>query len=241
MIEAVTFDFWNTIAYESPGYLNGLRTRAWERVLSAAGIDVEREGIEAALGEAWGLLANAWVTGDDFHASNAAERAVDLLRTELPDVLRPSLVEAFLTAGNEADLNPTDGIEDCLQSLNAAGIRLGIICDVGFTPSRVLRGVLDRRGLLGFFHGWSFSDEVRAYKPSRAIFEHALQGLGTKPAHAAHVGDLKRTDVAGARAIGMRSVRYRGRHDDTGDGPEADHVLDHHAELAAVLGVTVAR
>ena len=53
------------------------------------------------------------------------------------------------------------------------------------------------------------------------------------------MGDLRRTDVAGARALGMRSVRIRARHDDTSELPDADHVVDSHAELAALLGVEI--
>jgi FMN phosphatase YigB (HAD superfamily) len=52
-----------------------------------------------------------------------------------------------------------------------------------------------------------------------------------------HVGDLLRTDVAGARNVGMRSVRLRAAHDDATALPEADHVAASHAELRAILGV----
>ena len=77
------------------------------------------------------------------------------------------------------------------------------------TPSTSLRRQLERHGLLDYFDHWSFSDEVGWYKPAPQIFEHALAGLGvTEPARAAHVGDLRRTDVAGARAHGLLSVRY---------------------------------
>ena len=70
------------------------------------------------------------------------------------------------------------------------------------------------------------------------IFDHALGGLGVDAAHAAHVGDLRRTDVAGARAMGMVAVRYTGVFDDdTQPEPEGDHVVDHHAKLPAVLGI----
>ena len=51
------------------------------------------------------------------------------------------------------------------------------------------------------------------------------------------MGDLRRTDVAGARALGMTSVRIRARHDDVTDLPEADHVVQSHAELLALLGL----
>ena len=42
-------------------------------------------------------------------------------------------------------------------------------------------------------------------------------------------------EIAGARAFGMTSVRYRGASDDTEDLPDADHVIDHHAQLLAIV------
>ena len=93
--------------------------------------------------------------------------------------------------------------------------------------------------MLELFDHWSFSDEVGAYKPDPAIFEHALAGLGgVAPSSAAHVGDLRRTDVAGARAMGMTAVRYTGAFDDDSQpDPEGHHVVGAHAELPGVLGI----
>ena len=54
-------------------------------------------------------------------------------------------------------------------------------------------------------------------------------------AEAVHVGDLKFTDVAGARSAGMRVVRFTGCADDLEDGPEADAVISSHAELEGAL------
>jgi FMN phosphatase YigB (HAD superfamily) len=51
-----------------------------------------------------------------------------------------------------------------------------------------------------------------------------------------HVGDLRRTDVAGARGVGMASVRIRAAHDDDSALPEGDHVAASHAELREILG-----
>ena len=104
------------------------------------------------------------------------------------------------------------------------------------TPSTILRAHLDRHGVLELFDHWSFSDEVGWYKPDRRIFEHALEGLGgVAPDRAAHVGDIRRTDVAGALGMGMVAVRYCGISDDTEPGPEGDVVVDDHADLAALL------
>jgi putative hydrolase of the HAD superfamily len=107
------------------------------------------------------------------------------------------------------------------------------------TASPTLRERLDMFGVLRYFDHWSFSDEVGCFKPWPAVFEHALAGLGVDdPSTAAHVGDSRRTDVAGAQAMGMTAVRYTHFLDAPADEwPEADHVLDDHAKLASALGI----
>jgi len=236
-IEAVTFDFWRTIAYEHPGHTLALRRDAWLGVLGAAGHAVEPDAVDDAFRAAWHTHEAAWLAGRNWGPLRASEHACDLL--ELPHgPLREQLAAAFVDAGRGIDLPLADGLERCLRSLGTAGVRLGIVCDVGFTSGELLRAFLARRGLLELFHGWAFSDEVGVYKPAAAIFRHALSELGgVEEARAAHVGDLRRTDVAGARALGMRAVRYTGIHDDPGPGEEGDHVISHHDELPAVLGL----
>jgi putative hydrolase of the HAD superfamily len=146
--------------------------------------------------------------------------------------------EAFLTVARNAPVELSVDIRSSLEELQARGIRMGIVCDVGFSGGEVLRELLDREGLLGHFSGWAFSDEVGHYKPSPQIFEAALGALRARPGEAVHVGDLRRTDIAGARAVGMGTVRYRGLHDDGEDsGAEADFVIDSHRELPGLLGL----
>ncbi len=122
-----------------------------------------------------------------------------------------------------------------LPSLSGRGIRLGIICDVGFTPSSALLAHLERHGLVKYFDHWSFSDEVGVYKPDPRIFTHALDGLGRPdPARCVHVGDRKRTDVAGARAAGMRAVRITTAFEDPDEGPD-DIVISSYEQLLPAL------
>jgi putative hydrolase of the HAD superfamily len=122
--------------------------------------------------------------------------------------------EAFLTVARNAPVELAADIRPSLEALQRRGIRLGIVCDAGFSGGEVLRELLDREGLLACFSGWAFSDEVGHCKPAPQIFEAALAALDAKPAAAMHVGDLRRTDIAGAAALGMRTVRYRALHDD---------------------------
>jgi putative hydrolase of the HAD superfamily len=145
------------------------------------------------------------------------------------------------------------GARELLRDLRERGVRTALICDTGFTPGRVVRQLLARHGLLDSLEVTVFSDEIGVTKPHPRAFARALDSLGVPAQGAAHVGDLRRSDVAGARAAAMGSVRFRGHHDDhdhaTGHGagvidcaaagctppcarPEADHS---YAQLAALL------
>ena len=239
-IEAVTFDFWNTLVYELRGELRSRRLEAWSGLLEEAGFASERQQLEAVYDGAWDAYVASWHANEQFQAAQAAEHILENLGFAVPDDVRTALVAAFGRTGGEVELRLADGVEACLRALKDAGLRLGIICDVGFTPSSTLRDHLIRHGVLPLFDHWSFSDEVGAYKPSPVIFEHALEGLGAPaPARVAHVGDMRRTDVAGALAMGMVAVRYTGIEDDGSQPePEAHHVVDHYDRLPAVLGVS---
>ena len=117
--------------------------------------------------------------------------------------LRDELWDAWLGASRRADIELTPNLPEVLAALDDAGMRIGIVCDVGLTPSLVLLEFLERHGVLRHFDHWSFSDEVGVFKPDAAIFRHALDGLGVDdPARALHIGDLRRTDIAGAQADG---------------------------------------
>ncbi|MGN6586670.1 MAG: HAD family hydrolase [Solirubrobacterales bacterium] len=235
MIEAVTFDFWNTIARVPTGAMSEARRRAVAAACEGCKVEVEPRLLAAALEEVGRSWERSWAEGVHLHPREGAEMLVRALGVE--DAARQPVAQAFLDAGREVDLEPAPGIGAALEALGEQGIRIGIVCDVGFSGGELLRGLLAEKGLLDHFHGWSFSDETGHYKPAPQSFEAALASLGTRPQVAMHVGDLRRTDVAGAAALGMRTVRYRGMHDDadTASGVEADFVVASHAELIEVV------
>ena len=237
--EAVTFDYWNTLVWEERGHTRGLRMDAWAGLLEEAGFACERTLLDAVFEESWQRYVEHWTSNQQYQSVKAAEDLLERLGFSVPKQVRVQLIESFTTVGEQATLHLTDGIEECLRVLAGAGVKLGIICDVGMTPSTILRAHLDKHGLLDVFDHWSFSDEVGHYKPSPVIFEHALAGLGgVAPGRAAHVGDIRRTDVAGAKGMGMVAVRYTGVSDDDSQlDLEGDHVIADHRQLPAALGL----
>lgn len=241
-LDGVTFDFWETLCTAPPGLLAEERGRLLHEALVAVSGEVEAQHVSTALEAAWELYERHWhantaqVTGAEAAAA-VADRLVEL-DPMLGDV-RDVVVDTFVRATEEVELVLVPGVADALSTLADMGLALGIVCDVGFTPSWRLREELARHGVLGLFRHWSFSDEVGVFKPHPRIFEHALSGLGgVDPSRAAHIGDIKRTDVAGARGMGMRSVRFAGLHDDQdADRPDADAVIRDYTDLLPALGL----
>jgi HAD superfamily hydrolase (TIGR01549 family) len=245
-VAAVTFDYWNTLCREPPGgYLRGRRLEAMSQVLVDAGVGsagVVLEVLTSGYDAAWLGWNEAWRANRQFTGVDAAHSICDAVEQAFADspavgALRSRICDAFAGQGQGTELHLVDGVADVLAALSQRGVRLGIICDVGFTPSPALLAHLERHGVVRYFDHWSFSDEVGVYKPDPKIFSHALGGLGgPDPARCVHVGDRRRTDVAGARAAGMRAVRITTAYEDTEDGPD-DIVIASYGELLPALGL----
>jgi putative hydrolase of the HAD superfamily len=240
-IEAVTFDFWNTLVRENTDLWHH-RSSSWSDLLAAHGDHVELDVLQAAFDAGWHAYVANWNANVPFGAADALEVALTTLGVEADDELSAALLAVITDPPPEQHPHLNPNLVGTLAALRAAGVKIGIVCDVGLTPSVVLRRYLDQQGALEYFDHWSFSDEVGVYKPVAVIFRHALEVLGgVAPERCAHIGDLRRTDIAGAKALGMTAVRYTGVFDDPAlpDSPliDADHVIGDHAELPGVLGI----
>ena len=130
-----------------------------------------------------------------------------------------------------------EGARETLEALARKGIRRALICDTGYSPAQVVRELLARQGLLDLLEVQVFSDEAGVPKPDPKVFNAALAPLGVAPGDAVHVGDLRRTDIAGARAMGMGCIRIRTHFDDPSDLPDADAIADSHAHLLELLAI----
>jgi putative hydrolase of the HAD superfamily len=249
----VTFDCWATLLYESE------ETRdpdARARTLAAAvgaSVDAARDAARTA----WREHQMQWHRRVVFCGTDMTRLVLRTLGATLDPAEERALVTTLEDQILEREVLPLEGAREALSSLAHHGVRRALICDTGFTPGRVVRKLLDRVGLLEHLEVTIFSDELRVPKPHPRAFRSALDGLGVEARGAVHVGDLRRSDIAGARAVGMGSVRLRARHDDVDAGPsrgsgvidcaaagcvpacerpEADRVVDSFPHLLEILG-----
>lgn len=235
-LRAVSFDCWNTLLVERNWTAaHARRVEALGEAARRCGRDPSPEALLGAFDAAWNRHILLWTRGVATGAPEIAQHAFTAL--DLPDdeAALGTLVEHWQEASHSGAVAALDGAAAALEALCEAGLRLALICDTGLTPGRVVRRHLEREGLLRWLDTCVFSDEVGVPKPDPRPFHTALEALGARPGEGVHVGDLLRTDVAGARGVGMGSIRLAAAYDDPSELPEADHVVGSHAELLALL------
>ena len=91
-----------------------------------------------------------------------------------------------------------------LQTLRDRGIQIGLVSDC---TELMGRQILVRQQLLPLLDATALSYEVGHAKPAAPIYLAATDALGVGPADCLFVGDGGSNEIAGARALGMRTVR----------------------------------
>ena len=235
--EGVTFDLWNTLLVSEPGGIE-VRQSAWQKVIDERDLNITSDLLLSVLEMLPVRFDVEWRAGRQYTAKEALEDAFNVFGEKITDEDREVFSETFDQASFALKVDVIEGAEEVLAYLAGKGIKTAIVSDTSLSAGRHLRFFLTEFGIAPYVTYFAFSDEVGVYKPDAKIFMKALGGMGdVRPFKAAHVGDLKRTDVVGARNIGMTSVRFRGANDDQEDELEADFVIDHLSELPSMLNL----
>ena len=234
-MRAITFDFWSTLyRYDSPE--RERRVAMLGELLHRAGYDRPPERLLAANDAAWQAWAVIWAQE---HRTEDAhfwlERFLHTVEATLPPDLFEEALGKLEAVVLGPDVHPVEGAVALVKGL-ARHHPLGLISDTALTPGHLIRARLERDGLLACFTQLTFSDEVGRSKPHPRVFTHTLKALGATAAEAVHVGDIRRTDIAGAHGVGMRAIRFAAIFDDRdARWPEGEAVAFSYAELADIL------
>ncbi len=236
---AVTIDFWNTLfgTENGPAREHSRRTSLNDE-LAAEGQAFGEADLERARGVSMEHFRHHWL---EEQRTPGAVELVEVMLADLGARLPAAAVEriADVFARGVIDHPPQllPGAADALERL-ARQAPLAIISDTAFSPGSVLRELMAEVGIEEHFSAFVFSDETGVAKPDPAAFEAALTRVGADAPRAAHVGDIERTDIEGARAYGMRAVLYRNdehRHQLAEEETDADATIGHWDELDGVL------
>jgi putative hydrolase of the HAD superfamily len=102
------------------------------------------------------------------------------------------------------DVTVYDDARALLASLRYRGYRTGVVTNSLFPSSR-FEPKVNELGLAGYIDAFVSSADVGLAKPNPSPYLKALDGVGLEPHEAVFVGDTAATDIAGARAAGMRA------------------------------------
>lgn len=102
-------------------------------------------------------------------------------------------------------LSVYDDARALLASLRFRGYRTAVVTNSIF-PALLFETRVNQLGLAGYLDAFVSSADVGLAKPNPGPYLRALASIGLEAQEAIFVGDNAATDIAGARAAGMRAV-----------------------------------
>lgn len=179
----------------------------WERlpqtILRRHGVEVSEDEAKRALLVEMAYYRKHHQEGfDDDSLTRLRRHCAEVLRNELSAAAAidlDSLTEVLL---DSLRFSPYPDAAPALAELRAAGMRIAVVSNWDCSLPDILAGV----GLAGAVDEVVVSAQAKAAKPDPRIFAIALERLRRRPAEALVVGDSLETDVAGAKAAGIRAA-----------------------------------
>lgn len=244
MVEAITFDLWDTVINDDSDELErekrGLRSKrdergfvVWESLIERGEISLET--VQQAYEEVNREFNRVWHS--DYVTWTVDERLTRILQRldcQLTDSKFSETVDKLERMEIDIPPVPVDGIKDVLDDLSA-GYPLAVVSDAIVTPGRYLRVWLEIHDLLKYFSGFAFSDEVGHSKPHPDMFHSAVSQLGVDLQQVVHIGDRDHNDIQGAQALGMKAILFTGTRATDAANTTADSICQDYSELPEIL------
>ena len=211
-LRAVALDLWGTLIVDAPG--GGRRrmrrreaclTRAYEA--AGAGL-AAADAVPRAIRHAIDELVVAHQSNIDLSGDDRVQAVRRSMLDQCPsivedDALLKQLTLAICDSANWEPPDVIDGAEQELDALKRCSLSLAVVSNTGLAPGRYVETALRARGFGRWIDHWIWSDEVLSWKPGQAIFEAALNALGTTAGETAFVGDTPEADILGSRHAGF--------------------------------------
>lgn len=222
----ISIDFWDTLV---DGRVGGetrkqVRYSALQKVCREYGRTIEPKQIEKASQDVSREFNHIWFN------EQRTPKTRELVSKILNNLGIPAdkMEYEFLVDKFEASLldGPPAIINGAAQTIHnlSKEYRLTLISDTMYSPGRVIRRYMEEREILHFFDVCFFSDEAGYSKPNPKAFRRMLDDTNSNAQHSYHIGDRVNTDIAGAKAVGMKAILFSGissKDEESGDEPSA--------------------
>jgi 2-haloalkanoic acid dehalogenase type II len=196
-IDVVTFDCYGTLVDWEGGAASFLYEMALRNAADAAAADSLPSA--AGLRERWEQIQFGLVTGPYMSYKEILAASLTRLAAERGWPVLAADKEAFIRSMRS--WQPFPDTRPALTAARDRGVRLVIISN---TDRDIIAHTL--RHIAVPFDEVVTAQDCGAYKPDRAVFEHALRVTGAEPQRVLHVAFGFEYDNGPAQAVGMRTA-----------------------------------
>jgi HAD superfamily hydrolase (TIGR01662 family) len=202
--KGLLIDYGGTLVEEA-----GFDARAGNELLLARAVHrPEHIGLDQVLDRANRVATEVAARRDEFHLETPwptlSRLIYDFLGIRFVDPMA-ELEMAFWKAS--VTTKPMPGAREALEEFHRYGVRMGVVSNFSFGQD-VLRYELAKHGLTDHLTFIMVSAEYSVRKPNVLLFETAAAKLGIACKDIWFVGDRLDTDIAGAKAAGMKAVCF---------------------------------
>lgn len=243
-IKALTFDIWDTIVHDNSDEIErknrGLRNKPDERrflihqalnnqqSITPEEFEIAFRTANTAFTKCWKAYSITWTVRERM------EVMLKGLGRSIPDAELDKLIEELEVMEVDIAPNIIDGAKEAIAELSTR-YKLSIASDAIVTPGSGLRVILEKHGVLQYFTGFAFSDEVRNSKPHRSMFDSAARQMGVEVSEMLHIGDRDHNDVKGPQKLGMKAVLFTATRDVDKANTSADAICERYADLPGII------
>jgi HAD superfamily hydrolase (TIGR01662 family) len=202
-----------------------------EALLARAVYRPEHVGLEQVLARTARVSEEIAIRRDEFRLETPWPNLTRLIHEFLGIRFADSMPELEMAFWKAAVVTaPIPGARKALGEFHRSGVPIGVVSNSSFGHD-VIRYELARHGLADRLMFVMVSAEYSVRKPSTLLFETAAAKLGVAPEDIWFVGDRLDTDVAGAKAAGMKAIWFHPPN--TGSADRADLSVANWKDLIA--------
>lgn len=231
MIQGVIFDVGSTLIYSNDNHFEPANAWSATNFLRSQGFEFDAAEFAKQLVD---LRRGSPKGGADLKQINTTAQHLQLVAKqvglELSDNLLPRLEHAFVTPEVYGAV-ALPGVQEVVKSL-VGKVRLGVISN---TRSHVLiEETVKHLGLRDCFDTFVTSVSAGYRKPSPRIFQAVLDDWKLPAEQIVMIGDSPSKDVAGAKALGMKTIWLTADSSETETG-RADRVAKMPKDILEIL------
>lgn len=217
MIKAILFDIDNTLL-DFDAFVRQCLRKGFDAFLLGKYTDRVYEIFAQTNREMWGQIEAGRMTHEDLMRDR-----FNRIFAQCGIEFDGPTFETFFREDLFSNAIPVEGAMELLKRLQGQYV----LCAASNGPYAQQVNRLRLAGMLPFFSQLFISEKIGVSKPSPEFFTHCLSALGLSPDEVLMVGDSYQTDIAGAKASGIKTCYL-------GEG-EADWCVSRLAEISEIL------